>query len=65
MDWRGYLRHLDYLLLAATLGLIAYGVDDDLLRDAPRPRRRSPPTTCASSCSFAGVGLVALDRRLA
>jgi rod shape determining protein RodA len=26
MGWRDYLRHLDYLLLAATLGLIAYGV---------------------------------------
>lgn len=26
MDWRAYLRHLDYILLAATLGLIAYGV---------------------------------------
>lgn len=26
MDWRTYLRHLDYILIAATLGLIAYGV---------------------------------------
>lgn len=26
MDWRSYLRHLDYILVAATLGLIAYGV---------------------------------------
>ena len=26
MDWRAYLRHLDYILIAATLGLIAYGV---------------------------------------
>jgi rod shape determining protein RodA len=26
VDWRAYLRHLDYILLAATLGLIAYGV---------------------------------------
>jgi len=26
VDWRAYLRHLDYVLLAATLGLIAYGV---------------------------------------
>ena len=26
MDWRSYLRHLDYILIAATLGLIAYGV---------------------------------------
>ena len=26
MDWRAYLRHLDYLLIVATLGLIAYGV---------------------------------------
>ena len=26
MDWRAYLRHLDYVLIAATLGLIAYGV---------------------------------------
>jgi rod shape determining protein RodA len=25
-DWRAYLRHLDYLLLAATAGLIIYGV---------------------------------------
>jgi rod shape determining protein RodA len=26
VDWRSYLRHLDYILIAATLGLIAYGV---------------------------------------
>ncbi|HEY5386965.1 MAG TPA: rod shape-determining protein RodA [Thermoleophilia bacterium] len=26
MDWRAYLRHLDYILLASALGLIAYGV---------------------------------------
>jgi rod shape determining protein RodA len=26
IDWRGYLRHLDYLLILATAGLIAYGV---------------------------------------
>jgi rod shape determining protein RodA len=26
VDWRAYLRHLDYLLIAAALGLIAYGV---------------------------------------
>jgi len=26
VDWRAYLRHLDYILIAATLGLIAYGV---------------------------------------
>ena len=26
IDWRSYLRHLDYLLLVATGGLIAYGV---------------------------------------
>ena len=26
MGWRAYLRHLDYILIAATLGLIAYGV---------------------------------------
>ena len=26
IDWRGYLRHLDYLLLLATAGLIVYGV---------------------------------------
>ena len=26
MDWRVYLRHLDYILIAAALGLIAYGV---------------------------------------
>jgi rod shape determining protein RodA len=26
VDWRAYLRHLDYLLIAATLGLIGYGV---------------------------------------
>ena len=26
MDWRAYLRHLDYILIAATLGLITYGV---------------------------------------
>ena len=26
MDWRAYLRHLDYILIAAALGLIAYGV---------------------------------------
>jgi rod shape determining protein RodA len=26
VDWRAYLRHLDYILLAATLGLISYGV---------------------------------------
>ena len=26
MDWRAYLRHLDYILIAATLGLIVYGV---------------------------------------
>jgi rod shape determining protein RodA len=25
-DWRAYLRHIDYLLLAATAGLVAYGV---------------------------------------
>ena len=26
MDWRAYLRHFDYLLIAATLALIGYGV---------------------------------------
>jgi len=26
VDWRTYLRHLDYILIAATLGLIVYGV---------------------------------------
>jgi rod shape determining protein RodA len=26
IDWRGYIRHLDYLLLLATAGLIVYGV---------------------------------------
>ena len=26
MDWRAYLRHLDYILIVATVGLIAYGV---------------------------------------
>ncbi len=26
IDWRSYLRHLDYLLILATAGLIAYGV---------------------------------------
>ena len=26
MDWRSYLRHLDYILLAATAAIIAYGV---------------------------------------
>jgi len=26
VDWRAYLRHLDYILIVATLGLIAYGV---------------------------------------
>ena len=26
MDWRAYLRHLDYILIAAALGLVAYGV---------------------------------------
>ena len=26
MDWRAYLRHLDYVLLIVTLGLVAYGV---------------------------------------
>jgi len=26
VDWRAYLRHLDYILIAATLGLIVYGV---------------------------------------
>ena len=25
-DWRAYLRHIDYLLLAATAGLVVYGV---------------------------------------
>jgi len=26
VGWRGYLRHLDYLLLAVTLGVVAFGV---------------------------------------
>jgi rod shape determining protein RodA len=26
VNWRAYLRHLDYILIAATLGLMAYGV---------------------------------------
>ena len=26
LDWRSYLRHLDYLLILATVGLIVYGV---------------------------------------
>jgi rod shape determining protein RodA len=26
VDWRAYLRHLDYILIAATVGLITYGV---------------------------------------
>ena len=25
-DWRAYLRHVDYILLAATAGLVAYGI---------------------------------------
>ena len=65
MDWRAYLRHLDYLLLGDAPGSIAYGVDDDLLRDAQRRRRRSRCTTCASSSSPSCVGLVAAGRRLA
>ncbi len=26
MDWRDYLRHLDYLLLAVTVGVVVYGI---------------------------------------
>ncbi|MCX6371969.1 MAG: rod shape-determining protein RodA [Actinobacteria bacterium] len=26
MNWRAYLRHLDYILIVATLGLVAYGL---------------------------------------
>ncbi len=26
MGWRGYLRHLDYLLLAVTVGVVAFGI---------------------------------------
>jgi rod shape determining protein RodA len=26
VDWRGYLRHIDYLLILATAGLITYGI---------------------------------------
>ncbi len=53
VDWRGYLRHLDYILVVATLGLITYGImmiyfatrhDVEgrplLLRDSTADRRR-------------------------
>ena len=56
MDWRGYLRHLDYILLAATLGLIGYGAT--MVYFATRSDIDAQPTYyLRQQLVFAGVGL--------
>ena len=58
MDWRAYLRHLDYILIAATLGLIAYGVT--MIYFATRHDIEGQPLYFVTQQLVAvGVGLVA------
>ena len=58
MDWRAYLRHLDYILIVATLGLIAYGVT--MIYFATRHDIDGQPLHFAIQQLVAvGVGLVA------
>ena len=59
MDLRGYLRHLDYILLAATVGLIAYG--STMIYFATRTDITGQPTYyLRKQLLFAGVGLVVM-----
>jgi len=58
VDWRAYLRHLDYILIAATLGLIAYGVT--MIYFATRHDIEGQPLYFVTQQLVAvGVGLVA------
>jgi len=58
VDWRAYLRHLDYILIAATLGLIAYGVT--MIYFATRHDIEGQPLHFVTQQLVAvGVGLVA------
>jgi len=59
VDWRAYLRHLDYILIAATLGLIAYGVT--MIYFATRHDIDGQPLYFVTKQLVAvGVGLVAV-----
>lgn len=59
MDWRDYLRHLDYLLLAATLGLIGYGAT--MIYFATRHDLTAQPTYyLRQQLVFGAVGLVVM-----
>jgi rod shape determining protein RodA len=58
VDWRAYLRHLDYILIAATLGLISYGVT--MIYFATRHDIEGQPLHFVTQQLVAvGVGLVA------
>ena len=59
MDWRTYLRHVDYVLLAATLALIGYGAT--MVYFATRTDLSGQPTYYVrQQLIFAGVGLAVL-----
>jgi rod shape determining protein RodA len=59
VGWRGYLRHLDYILLAATIGLIAYGAT--MVYFATRTDIAGQPAYyLRQQLVFAAVGLVML-----
>jgi rod shape determining protein RodA len=58
VDWRAYLRHLDYILLAATSALIAYGVT--MIYFATRNDPPGPPLYFVNQqLTAVAVGLVA------
>ena len=57
MGWRDYVRHIDYLLLAASLGLVAYGVT--MIYHATRPDVSGEPLYFVQQQVIAAVlGLV-------
>ncbi len=59
MDWRAYLRHFDYILLAATLGLIGYGAT--MIYFATRHDLTAQPTYyIRQQLLFGVVGLVVM-----
>lgn len=59
MDWRSYLRHVDYILLAATLALIGYGAT--MVYFATRTDIAGQPAYyLRQQLIFAGVGLIVL-----
>jgi len=59
VDWRSYLRHVDYILLAATLALIGYGAT--MVYFATRTDIAGQPAYyLRQQLIFAGVGLIVL-----